>query len=113
MFSSKQKIIKSMFSLKSVKKVEKVISKLFLFNEGIRRNEKSRGIREVDDDGEDVRFLSSSSSNDGEDGDNNDDGDSSDGGGGDDDNNRGNNSADGGLIVICKGWVWHQTNIMV
>ena len=63
-----------MFSSKSVKKIEKVISKFFLFNEDIHRNEKSRGIREVDDDGggEDVRVLSSSSSDDGEDGDDND-----------------------------------------
>ena len=73
MFSSKQKTIKSMFSSKSVKKVEKVISKFFLFNEGIRRSEESRDIREADDDGEDG----------------DDDGDGSD------DNNGGNNAAYG------------------
>jgi len=61
MFSSKQKIIKSMFSPKSIKKVGKAILKFSLFNEDIRRSQKNRGIREAnddDDDGEDVRVLS-------------------------------------------------------
>ena len=111
MFTSKQKSIKSMFSSKSVKKVEKVISKFFLFNEGIRRSEENRNIRETDGDdgGEYVRVLFSFSSDDGEDGDDNDDGDGSDdcdGSGGDDDNNRTTIVLMEELIilkVICKG----------
>ena len=94
-----------MFSLDRLKKVEKVISKFFLFNEDIRHSEESRGIREADGDdgGEDVRVLSNSSSNDGEDGNDNDDDDGNDdgnGSGGDDDNNGGNNSVDGGTYRL-------------
>ena len=60
MFSSKKKTIKRMSSSDKFKKVRKAFSK-FLFNESIRCSEKSRGIREADDDdGEDVRVLSSS-----------------------------------------------------
>ena len=87
MFPSKQKTIKNMFSSDKLKKVEKVISKFFLINEGICHSKESRGIREANDDGgEDVRVLFSSNSGDGEDGD-----DDYDGGG---DNNGGNNGAD-------------------
>ena len=88
-----------MFSSDRFKKVEKVISKFFFFNEGIHHSEESRGIRETnnDDGGKDVRILSSSSSDDGEDGDDNDD---NDGSGGDDDNNEGNNSADRGTYSL-------------
>ena len=99
MFPSKQKTIKSMFSSKGIKKVEKDISKFFLFNEDIHCSEENRSIIEADDDGgdKDVRVLSNSSSDDGEDGDDNDDGDGS---GGDDDNNGGNNSADKGTYSL-------------
>ena len=62
MFPSKQKIIKSMFSSNKFKNVEKFISKFFFLNEGIHRSEKSKDVREADDDdGKDVRVLSSSS----------------------------------------------------
>ena len=71
-----------MFLWDIFKKVKKVISKFFLFNEGIRRSEESRGIRQADDGGgEDVRVLSNSNSDDG------DDNNGGEGGGGDDDNN--------------------------
>ena len=80
MFPSKQKTIKDTFSSDKFKKVEKIISKFFLFDESICHSEKSWSVREAhDDDGENVRVLSSSSSDDGEDGDN-DDGDGGDGG---------------------------------
>ena len=98
MFSSKHKAIKGMFSLKSAKKVEKVISKFFLFNEGIRCSEKSRAIREACD-GEDVRVLSSSSSDDGEDTDDADDNDGSDGG---NDNNGATTMLMEGLMMLVE-----------
>jgi len=98
-----------MLSSDILKKVGKVISKFFLFNESIRRSEKSRDIKEADyddDDGEDVRVLFSSSSDDGEDDDDDNDGDGSNDGDVGDDNN-------GAIIVlmdeliilkvICKG----------
>ena len=89
MFSSKQKTIKSMFSAESVKKVEKSISKFFIFNEGICCSEENGGVREAgDDDGEDTRILSSSSNDECEDGDD-------DGSDDDDNNNGGNNGTDG------------------
>ena len=83
-----------MFSSDKFKKVEKIISKFFLFNEGIRRSEKSRGVREADDGGgKDARVLSNSNSEDGD----NDDSDD-----GDDDNNGGNNCIEGGTYS-CRG----------
>ena len=60
MFPSKQKTIKSMFSLNRLKKVRKAISKFFLFNEDIRHIEDSKDVREADDDccgGENVRVF--------------------------------------------------------
>ena len=65
-------------------------------------SEESRGIREADDDGEDVRVLSNSSSDDSENGDDNDDGDDSDvgDGSGGNDNNGGNNSDDRGTYSL-------------
>jgi len=98
-----------MFSSDKFIKVGKVISKFFLFNEGICRSEKSKGVREaVDDDGKNVRILSSSSSADDKDNDDDGDGDGDDGGSADDDNNRGNNGADGGIYSLkgyMHGWI--------
>jgi len=95
MFSLKQKTIKNMFPSDNVKKNEKVISKFFLFKEGIHRSEENKDVREADDDvGENVRVLSNSNSDDDKDGD--DDGDD------DNDNNGGHNDAYGRTYGLDK-----------
>ena len=84
-----------MLSSDTFKKIDKAILKFSLFNESIRRSEESRGVREAEnDDGEDVRVLSSSNSDDGEYSDDDYDG------GGVNDNNGGNNNVDGGTYSL-------------